>query len=110
MSQYIADPLTCIINKILESGKIPPALKATLIIPLYKSADKCPVKNYRPISLITNLSKILESVIHYRLNKFKILSKRHFGFKRDPALKMPLLKSGPIFIMLFTKKGIWGFT
>ena len=43
--------------------------------------------NYRPISLISNIAKIFEKIIHKRLinftNKSKILSKRQFGFIKN---------------------------
>ena len=40
------------------------------MIPVFKKGDKLEVNNYRPISLISNICKIIEKLIHRRLNSF----------------------------------------
>ena len=48
--------------------------------------------NYRPISLISNISKVLEKIIHRRLitfiNKCDILAKNQYGFRKIKVQKM----------------------
>ena len=55
ISEHIADPLAHIINKCIEKAIWPDALKAAEVVPIYKSGKKLVVKNYRPISLISNI-------------------------------------------------------
>ena len=59
-------------------------LKVAEIVPVHKSKEKNNPSNYRPISLISNLAKILEKILHIRLLKFiqksNILSKKQFSF------------------------------
>ena len=63
ISEHIADPLAHIINKCIEKSIWPDALKAAEVVPIYKSGKKFVFNNYRPISLILNISKIFEKVI-----------------------------------------------
>lgn len=60
LSRYIINILVHICNLTIEKLTWPEALKCADIIPIYKSKDKNCVENYSPISLITNLAKILE--------------------------------------------------
>ena len=60
----LAKPMTYVINKSINESKVPQAFKIARIIPLYKkgAANKC--GNYRPVSLLSALSKILEKAIY----------------------------------------------
>ena len=60
----IIHPLTIIINHSIAEGEFPHGMKATDVAPLYKSKEKYMVTNYRPISLLITMSKILEKVIY----------------------------------------------
>ena len=55
------------------------------MISVFKKGDKLEVNNYRPISLISNISKIIEKLIHRRLNSFleqnNIFYPSQFGFR-----------------------------
>ena len=64
---YLAPALILIFNGALSSGTFPDKWKISKIVPVFKSGDKCNISNYRPISLLSNLSKIFERVIHDRL-------------------------------------------
>ena len=60
----LAPSLTYLINKSITDGTLPALWKAARATPLYKSEDKRLVENYRPISLLPALSKVLERVAH----------------------------------------------
>ena len=66
----ICIPLTNIFNKSLETGTVPDLLKLAKIIPIYKSKNKELLNNYRPISLLPTVSKLLEKIVHKRLYNF----------------------------------------
>jgi len=72
-------PLCIAINKSIESGEVPDNLKIAQIVPVYKSKDSQVFTNYRPISLLLNISKILENVIHKRIYKFSHDRERSFS-------------------------------
>ena len=81
----ILSPLTYVFNKILSLGIFPDRMKLSIIRPLYKKLNTKELENYRPISLLTVFSKILEKIIYKRLysylEKYKILSDDQFGFR-----------------------------
>jgi len=62
-SPCISSPLNCIYNEILSMGVFPNWLK--YIKPLHKSDNKHDVSNFRPVSLLTSYSKILENVMQF---------------------------------------------
>lgn len=86
IDQFIAEPLVFIINKCFETGVFPDRLKTAVIKPIFKSGDKTICSNYRPISLISNIAKIVEKILTSRiveyLDKFQIISQSQFGFRR----------------------------
>ena len=61
--------ITNIISTSLTTGIVPPDLKTAIVKPLLKkpSLDKNLLKNYRPISNLPFLSKILEKVVLHKL-------------------------------------------
>lgn len=61
VSIYIAEPLTHICAKSMETGVVPKGMKIAKVIPLYKSGDPSNFTNYRPISILSCFSKILEN-------------------------------------------------
>jgi predicted CopG family antitoxin len=85
VNQSICIPLCIIFNKSFEEGVFPTAMKLAKVVPLYKSGNKCDVSNYRPISLLPVMSKVLEKLVHKRLYSFlnnnDILYKSQYGFR-----------------------------
>ena len=65
-------PLTLIINQILNTGVFPSQLKIAKVIPIFKKDDNKIFNNYRPISLLPVLSKVVEKVICSQINNFFI--------------------------------------
>jgi hypothetical protein len=66
-ANYICSPLTHICNKAIAAGIFPQRLKYSIIKPLFKKGDKTKPSNYRPISLLTTFSKVLEKALFNRL-------------------------------------------
>ncbi len=62
LKEQIAQPLSILINKSLETGHIPQDLKIAKVIPVYKSKDSNLVQNYRPISILTAICKVFERI------------------------------------------------
>ena len=66
-----------------------------IVIPLYKSGEKNVFTNYRPISLLTQFSKILEKLYNNRLDMFintcSILSPSQYGFRSSMSTTDALL-------------------
>jgi Notch-like protein len=81
ISEEIIKPRTYIYNLSFETGKIPNFLKIALVTPTFKAKENNLFENYRPISVLTYFSKLLEKRMHKRLinyvEKHRILSEHH---------------------------------
>lgn len=82
---YISPIIVHLVNVCFETSTFPTVLKTSIVTPIHKGGDVDDVNNYRPISVITVLAKILEKILNGRLinylNKYKILSNSQFGFR-----------------------------
>ena len=62
-------------------------MKIAKIIPIFKSGDREDCTNYRPISLLPQISKILETLFNRRLTefleKYKVISPTQYGFREN---------------------------
>ncbi len=63
----IAEPLAYIFNLSLSTGQFPAKLKQCRVIPIFKAGDQLDCDNYRPISLLSSISKILEKIVAEKL-------------------------------------------
>ena len=81
----IAPTLTDIFNQSLKSSVFPKIWKKGKVTPIYKSGDRSNMSNYRPITVLPILSKILERLVHTQIYSYlsenKILSQSQFGFR-----------------------------
>ena len=85
LGSSICNPICTIVNKSLCSGQVPGGMKLAKVIPIFKSKIKTDMGNYRPISLLPSISKILEKIVHQRMYKFLcnqgILFPNQYGFR-----------------------------
>ena len=66
-------------------GQFPTILKIAKVIPIHKKGDESVCDYYRPISLISNISKLLEKLVHERLYSF--LEKENLLFEGRYGLR-----------------------
>ncbi len=94
-SYEIAKPLQHIINLSLLNSAVPSQMKIAKVIPIHKGGMRGSMDNYRPISLLSCFSKILEKVVCNRLCSFlethSILSGAQFGFRPGHSTIHPML-------------------
>jgi hypothetical protein len=94
-AKEISKPLTHIFNLSFSSGIIPDNLKVALVTPIFKGNEENRFENYRPISVLTCFSKLLEKLMVKRLINFidknKILSKHQYGFRRNRSTELAVL-------------------
>ena len=69
-ANILKKPVTSIINLSILSNTVPDELKAARVTPLHKKNSKLDVGNYRPISILCTMSKILEKSVHCQIIKY----------------------------------------
>ena len=84
-ADVIAEPLTLIFNTSILKGRIPNDWKLAKVYPIHKGKDKTNPNNYRPISIISPVAKVMEKVIYDQLYEYlharQLLSKYQSGFR-----------------------------
>ena len=87
IGELLIDPLSIIFNNSLCKGVFPRAMKKSKVVPLYKSKDRDLTTNYRPISLLLTLSKILEKLMYSRVYNFLCTTNQlyisQYGFRKQ---------------------------
>ncbi len=82
-------PLTHIFNASLCTGIFPDIFKTAKIKPLFKKGNKNDIQNYRPISLLSVFSKILERLFYLRMESFlrknRAFSDSQHGFRKSKS-------------------------
>lgn len=89
-TRHVLIPLLVhICNLSVSTGVFPNAFKRALVHPIHKSGDNDVVNNYRPISVLPVMSKILEKVLNNRLINYleskQLLSSNQFGFRQGKS-------------------------
>lgn len=81
--------LEILINESFRLGIFPTCLKYSEIVPIFKEGDTLNPSNYRPISLIPVLSKLIEKLFLSRLERFlkskNILTDKQYGFLKNKS-------------------------
>jgi hypothetical protein len=82
-------PLAHIFNLSLTTGIFPDRLKSSRTVPIFKAGRNDLCDNYRPIALLSTLSKILEKMVSVKLvnhlDRNKILYEHQYGFQRQKS-------------------------
>ena len=83
----IAPPLTTLFNLSLSTNTIPKVWKSAYVLPLLKGGEATILNNYRPISKLSVLAKLLERLVSEQVKVFlcknDILSKHQSGFRKQ---------------------------
>ena len=85
LASSLVGPLEILFSKSITEGIVPDLMKVADVVPLYKSKSKKYVSNYRPISLLITISKLLEKIIYKRtyahLETNNQIYKSQYGFR-----------------------------
>ena len=98
VAPYIAE----ICNNSIDTNTFPPQWKQARVVPLFKSGNANDVSNYRPISVLPILSKVLERHVYNAyydyLIKNKLLLDNQSGFRKGHSCQTVLLKLTDYFL------------
>ena len=96
ISPSILEPLAIIFNKSLETGVFPEEMKLADVVPLYKSKSEYECTNYRPISLLLTISKLLAKLMYKRtyhfLEQTDQLYQSQYGFRKSHSCETAIME------------------
>ncbi|CAB3228446.1 unnamed protein product [Arctia plantaginis] len=83
--ETLVPPITYAFNLCLQRGVFPNALKKAIVYPIFKKGDRNCISNYRPISVLSAISKILEKILNKQLRCFldknRVIADNQYGFR-----------------------------
>jgi len=95
-SDVLTDCITLIINQCINTGIFPNQLKIAKVLPLYKKDNEMLLTNYRPISLLPAISKVLERIMFNQLYDFfqnnNLFYASQYGFRKKHSTEMAALE------------------
>ena len=90
----LLEPIHYLFQVCVTSAVIPSEWKRHYITPIHKSGDKTQIVNYRPISLLSSVSKVFERIIFDKVYDFladSVISSSQYGFMRNRSTTKQLL-------------------
>ena len=95
-SPVIENYLTNCFNNCIEKQFFPNSLKIAKVIPLYKKGNANDPGNYRPINLLSSLSKVFEKLLYKRMvsffNKKGLFTTKQYGFRSRKSCAQAITK------------------
>ena len=95
LKNEISKQLADLFNLSFMTGVFPSVLKTAKVVPVFKKDSKLNYSNYRPISLLSNIEKILEKLMYKRLYAFldhnNIIYDLQFGFRQQYSTSHALI-------------------
>ena len=96
LATHVVSPLTVMINQSLCTGIFPEKLKVAKVIPLYKKGDNHLFDNYRPISLLSTVSKIFEKTVFTQVYNYfcthKLFYESQYGFRKCHSTELAAIE------------------
>ena len=93
----LAHPLTSVFNACLREERWPASFKLARVVPIPKKGNQNTINNYRPISLLPAVSKVLEKIVHKKMQEHmearNLLSESQFGFRPGRSTQQAILKA-----------------
>ena len=95
-ANVLTSPLRDTINLSFERGRFPSSWKCAKVTALFKQGDKTDKDDYRPISILPTVSKVIERAVHSQLYSYldsnNVLAVNQFGFRRARSTALALMQ------------------
>ena len=87
IAEQISSPLTLLTNLSFQSGQFPTVEKTTTVTSIYKVGDKGNMEDYRPISVLHNISKVIKRLTYNQMYEHleinNLIIPHQFGFRHN---------------------------
>ena len=80
-ASVLIKPVTDIVNLSIQTGIVPCELKNARVVPLFKKNKRSNVSNYRPVSVLSVVSKILEKAVYVQLEDYLVNNNLLYEFQ-----------------------------
>lgn len=93
-AETLCYPIQILVNRCINECIFPANAKKAEVIPIYKKKDNLDKANYRPVSVLSSLSKLFETIIVDQLSRYfnDIFSSDMSGFRKNHGCQNLLLK------------------
>ena len=90
----ISESLCSLFNRSFDEGHFPKAWRSALVVPIFKKGAANNPSNYRPIALLSTVSKVMERIVHNKLYRFlrPWLNHNQSGFKKKDGTVPQLVR------------------
>jgi hypothetical protein len=109
LADVLAQPITIIFQKSLDSGCIPDEWRTATVTPIYKKGSRLLANNYRPVSLTCILCKTMETIVRQHivdhLHRNNLISRRQHSFIKGRSCATQLLETLDIWTDIIDKGG-----
>ena len=92
----VSEHLCTIFNQCIKNSIFPDLLKMAKVIPIHKANEDFLFQNYRPISILSSVSKVLERIMHDQMiehfSSLELLYKSQYGFRKCHSTELSALE------------------
>lgn len=108
-AEWCSKYLYCLFEKSLREGSVPDDWKCARVVPIHKSGSTDDTTNYRPISLLCTVNKLLEHIVHNHISSFlettNVICSEQHGFRRKLSTTTQLTETVHYFSEIINKRG-----
>ena len=96
LKNELCSPLTIVINQMIKTGQFPDILKIAKVTPIYKKDDPTLISNFRPISVLSSISKVFEKVIFKQIHHYFKINNLYYsgqyGFREMHSTQLAVVE------------------
>ena len=92
----------------------PDKLKIAKVVPLCKKDDKALIENYRPVSILPAISKVIEKIMFRQIYEYftinNLFYKSQYGFRQKHSTEFAAYKLLELYVIWIKVKNLFAFS